>query len=237
MWQLIWICSGKILNTNICACAASKWVRVVTVCPYKPRVEAQEDIQNFFLQFDLDIHGFPQPELVRHPMELEVSLENRNKPFKYFEVSREMLYLWLEIVKRAVWAGGDLWKSCGPACGSLGLPELRLHRGELRTSPGRSFQNTLDYTLYNQWGNPSSSCPARASLRDFSTVWPASWPPSELARSCPGGPQSMQPSPGAILQVPLGWRQSIPQAAACARVPLLRNLLTDLDSLKTKSPW
>lgn len=63
------------------------------MCPYKPRVEAQEDIQNFFLQFDLDLHGFPQPELVRHPIELEVSLENRNKLFKYFEVSREMLYL------------------------------------------------------------------------------------------------------------------------------------------------
>lgn len=36
---------------------------------YKLRVEAQEDIQNFFLLFDLDLHGFTQPEFVRHSME------------------------------------------------------------------------------------------------------------------------------------------------------------------------
>lgn len=39
----------------------------------------QEDTQNFFLLFELDLHGFTLPEFTRHPVELEASLKNRNK--------------------------------------------------------------------------------------------------------------------------------------------------------------
>lgn len=35
-------------------------------------------MQNFFLLFELNLNGFTLPEFVRHPMELEASLKNRN---------------------------------------------------------------------------------------------------------------------------------------------------------------
>ena len=70
----------------------------------------QEDAQNFFLLFELDLNGFTLPEFVRHPMELEASLEKKKQMFKYFEFSSERLLLWLEILNRAMDAGRDLWR-------------------------------------------------------------------------------------------------------------------------------
>lgn len=50
--------------------------------PYELGAAAQEDAQNFFLLFELDLNGFTLPEFVRQPMELEASLKKRNKCLK-----------------------------------------------------------------------------------------------------------------------------------------------------------
>lgn len=78
-WQVIGICSEKTLNRDICAWVASGWVGVVVYHPYELGAAVLEDAQNFFLRFELDLNGLMLPEFVRHPMELEASLKNRNK--------------------------------------------------------------------------------------------------------------------------------------------------------------
>jgi len=48
-------------------------------CPYELGATAQENIQNFFLLFELNLNGFTLPAFVGHPVELEASLKSRNK--------------------------------------------------------------------------------------------------------------------------------------------------------------
>lgn len=54
-------------------------------CPYELRAAAQEDVQNFFFLFELHLNVFTLPECVRHCMELEALLMNRNKSLNIFE--------------------------------------------------------------------------------------------------------------------------------------------------------
>lgn len=99
-------------------------------------VEAAAQVaENFFLLFELDLNGFSVPEFVRHPVELEWSLETRNRCLNTLTSLLNCYFCGQKYLT-------EQWRPGGTSGQAIQFrPGLRLHLGpcsvESETLPGR----------------------------------------------------------------------------------------------------